>query len=128
MPKPNSYHNHPDDGVLREKGRCGTCDDNRPRPPHAIYKYRVGYGRTDLPAVNIAAKVVHFAFQDGEPTIWVEVDKSPWGEHNKSELTVKVFATGEDFDAGPRTDSMRYVGMATNGPFVWHCYQQTGAW
>lgn len=129
MSLPPTTHNHPDDGVLRDRSQgCGTCDALRPRDPYVIYKYPVGLGRTDIPDVNIAAEVVHFGHQGGEFMVWVQINKSGFNEHHKGVLTVKVFATGEDFDAGPKTDSLRHVGSLQSGPFVWHCYQQKGAW
>jgi hypothetical protein len=60
---------------------------------------------------------LHFADQDGVPTIWAEVDV----EQPVASKSFKIVGTGHLLDVDPA--HRRYVGTYHSGPFVWHLYE-----
>ncbi len=122
------YHNHNDDGELRERGQCARCDALRPRPPHTIFKYEVDLGLTIIPKIPLHHEVIAFAQQGNKLFVWVQIDTAPYSTNSPVDIEILVVGTGEEFDAGPKTDSLTHIDTIKSGPYVWHAFKKNGAW
>lgn len=75
----------------------------------------VGKPWIDLP---VGAVIVHFATQEGVPTIWVETDAYPAGRERRY---LAIFGTGMVVP-----DGAVHRGTCLDGIYVWHLYETTG--
>lgn len=77
-----------------------------------VYKYQasVGAGTIRIPE---QVNVIHADMQDGQPTVWAEVDP---GEP-KTRYPFHIVATG-----GAVPEGGQHVGTVFDGPYVWHFY------
>lgn len=79
-----------------------------------IYKYRVPVTPDCFFLSLPHGKILRVAPQDGEPTMWVELQPS-WPPENR---TFQWFPTGASLP-----DSVEHVGTLSMGWTVWHLYE-----
>ena len=79
-----------------------------------IFKYALALGEVGLVWLPHGGVVRHFAEQNGQLTIWVEVD--PEGKQELRRFT--IIGTGH---VVPKDG--KYIGTTFAGPFVWHLYE-----
>lgn len=87
-----------------------------------IHKFPVTVGSTAQIMVTQAARIRHFAEQNGELYIWVELDPGRPDEY----LNYRVFGTGEPIS--PPVDlavNHRFSCLAQGGAYVWHLFEVT---
>lgn len=77
-----------------------------------IYKYKIDITRVQSIEMPDAPKPLCFQVQDGEPTLWAEVDT------DKSATFQRFFliGTGHDFPA----HQIKYIGTIQKDGLVWH--------
>ena len=71
--------------------------------------------RIDIPA-RVGAKALFVGVQDGEPTIWFEVDP------DKLDAMMTCYSVGTGCGEIPK--DCRYVGSMIDGEYVWHIYAE----
>jgi len=79
-----------------------------------IYKYPLNSSWTKL-NVPEESKFLHFAIQNGIPTVWIEVDFS------KETTTVEFYIHGTGHSVGLNQKYLM-TAMENGGEFVWHLY------
>lgn len=81
-----------------------------------IYKYRIQLIEQQFISIPKDAKILTFQYQDGEPTIWAEVDTA----NIPDRVRLFIIGTGHTM---PHLD-LSYIGTAQNNGLVWHLYKQ----
>ena len=81
-----------------------------------IWKYRLSQFCKTL-SIPCGAEVLHFAMQDGEPTIWVMVNP----EKEKEDRTFSAFETGHWLFIGANASD--YIGTCFDGEFILHLFE-----
>lgn len=89
---------------------------------NVIWKYPLRGNRVGVIQMPIGAVVRYFDVQNGEPTMWVEVDPNALSEPRRFD----VYGTGHSL-AAPAGLTPRYVGSWQVPPFVWHLYELVSA-
>lgn len=83
-----------------------------------IYKYKLPIeAEVTLSIPGGGGNVLHVADQDGDLTIWIEVDTEQPNKDHK----FRVVGTGQPTE---RVKDDFHVGSAVVGPFVWHVFSR----
>lgn len=80
-----------------------------------IHKVQFRQEMTALKVPRGSFVPLHVAEQDGVPTLWYEVGKSPVAY---KKITIQIVGTGENVP--PNSD---YLGTSVGEYYVWHLYQ-----
>jgi hypothetical protein len=83
-----------------------------------IWKYRIEHGSEFQARSSERTRIVHFAMQDGLPTMWAEMvanDCTPTAIR-----TFEIFGTGHEIP-----DHAVYIGTTFDCSLVWHLYETT---
>jgi hypothetical protein len=79
-----------------------------------IWKYPLNGMMSDI-QMPMEAKVLTVQIQNGQPTIWAQVN--PQNESETRHFT--IVGTGNPFD----DTNHKYIGTFQDSPFVWHLFE-----
>jgi len=83
-----------------------------------IYKYPLEPFETML-SLPSGAEVLRFDFQDGQPFLWVKINK----KHKHTTRFFRLYGTGQKIDSQQGLH-IEYINTAFQGAYVWHLFEE----